>query len=155
MGGAANPEIEAYIDALSDERRNLVETLRSTILDNLDDDFQEEFDFGMLVYSVPLQRYPNTHNGKPIMYAALASHKQYVSLYLMNVYADPVAEQWFTEEFAKSGRKLRMGKSCVRFRKMDDIPLELIGQAIARDTPESFIQTATRAREAAKQSRTR
>ena len=116
------------------------------MLANLDDGFVEIIDFGMIVYAIPLERYPDTYNGRPLMYAALASQKRYVSLYLMGVYADPNVADWFHREYRETGKRLDMGKSCVRFRKLDDVPFELIGAAIARYDAPSFIETANHAR---------
>lgn len=94
----------------------------------------------MIGYVIPLYRYPDTYNKQPLGVAALASQKNYMSVYLHNVYADPDSEQWFTEEYKKTGKRMDMGKSCVRFRKLDDLPVELIGQAVARTPVEKFIR---------------
>ena len=94
--------------------------------------------FGMIVYCVPLETYPVTYNGHPLEYAALASQKNYVSVYLMDVYADPEAARWFNERYLATGKRLDMGKSCVRFRHLDDVPLALIGEAIARTSVAEF-----------------
>jgi len=81
-----------------------------------------------------------TYNAQPLEYAALASQKNYMSLYLMDIYGDKEAEQWFTERYRASGKRLNMGKSCVRFKKLDDLPLDLIGKAIGRTKVTEFIQ---------------
>lgn len=139
-------DVQPYIDGLEPDRREMVSSLRAEILRNLPEGFQEMIDFGMVVYAVPLERYPDTYNGKPLMYAALASQKRHVSVYLMGIYSDPGTEQWFLDEYAKTGKRLDMGKSCVRFRKAVDIPLELIGRAIARQSVDSFIEQYENAR---------
>ena len=89
---------------------------------------------------IPLERYPITYNRLPLAYASLASQKNYMSLYLMNVYGDTKTERWFTERYKASGRKLNMGKSCVRFKTLEDLPLDLIGEVIARTTVVDFIE---------------
>ena len=137
MAGPGN--VEDYIAGLPDERRSAIASLRDLILAHLPEGYAEEIDFGMIAYVVPLARYPQTYNGHPLMYAALASQKNYMSLYLMNIYGDPETQRWFTEEFKNRGKKLDIGKSCVRFRKLDDLPLDVIGQAIAKTPPNEWI----------------
>ncbi len=96
--------------------------------------------FGMIGYVIPLERYPVTYNRQPLMYAALASQKNYMSLYLMNIYGNPDDQKWFVGAYKDSGKKLNMGKSCVRFKKLEDLPVELIGKAIARSSVDEFIE---------------
>jgi len=93
--------------------------------------------YGMISYVAPLERFPDTYNGQPLAIASLASQKAYASLYVMNVYGDKVTRDWFTKEFKASGKRLDMGKACVRFRRLDDLPLGLIGEAIARSAVEA------------------
>ena len=131
---------EAYIAGLPLERREAVAEVRRVILDNLLPGYEEGMQHGMISYHVPLQRYPNTYNGRALGLAALASQKAYMSLYLLGVCFDPESERWFRERFANSGRKLNMGKSCVRFKKLDDLPLGVIGEAISRISPEYLIE---------------
>ena len=138
MPGTGN--VEDYIAGLPEERRCAIASLRNHILAHLPEGYSEEMDFGMIAYVVPLDRYPQTYNGHPLMYAALASQKNYMSLYLMNIYGDPATSQWFTEEFKARGKKLDMGKSCVRFKKLDDLPLDVIGEAIAKTSPAEWIE---------------
>jgi hypothetical protein len=88
---------------------------------------------------VPLSRLPETYNGQPLGLAAVANQKHYMSLYLNSVYGDPETEAWFRQAYAASGRRLDMGKSCVRFRRLSDLPLEVIGQAIARVDLDRFV----------------
>ena len=124
--------VEEYLYGLSPERREAVSAVRQAVLSNLPDGYEEIMDFGMIAYVVPLARVPKTYNGHPLMYAAISSEKNYVSVHLMNVYADPETTQWFVERYNATGKKLDMGKSCVRFRKLDDLPLDLIGEAVVR-----------------------
>lgn len=136
--GAATPQ--AYLAELSPGRRETIARVREVILDNLPQGYEEGMHYGMIDYHIPLERYPNTRNRQPLTIAALASQKNYMSLYLMGVYSDPDTERWFKERFEASGKKLSMGKSCVRFKKLEDLPLEVIGEAIARIPPEEFVE---------------
>ncbi|MCH7706606.1 MAG: DUF1801 domain-containing protein [Chloroflexi bacterium] len=132
--------VEEYLAELTPDRREAISTVRQIVLDHLPEGYQEAMHHGMIGYVIPLERYPVTYNGQALEYAALASQKNYMSLYLMNVYSDKEIEEWFTSEYKASGKKLDMGKSCVHFKKLDDLPLELIGQVIARTQVSAFIE---------------
>jgi len=131
---------ETYIAELSPERREIITELRKVILDNLPEGYEEGMQYGMISYHIPLDRYPDTYNKQPLGVAALASQKNYLSLYLLSVCYDPATEEWFKDRFADSGKKLNMGKSCVRFKKLDDLPLEVIAEAVAHISPEELIK---------------
>jgi hypothetical protein len=130
--------VEEYLDSLPEDRRAVVAAVREVILKNLPAGYQETMNWGVISYEIPLERYPKTYNKQPLMYAGLAAQKNYFAVYLMTVYS-PQLEAWFREEFKKAGKKLDMGKACVRFRKLDDLPLDVIGQVIARTPPEKYI----------------
>ncbi|MEX0761608.1 MAG: DUF1801 domain-containing protein [Dehalococcoidia bacterium] len=132
--------VDEYLDELPPERREAISTVRSVILDNLPEGYEESMQYGMISYVIPLQAYPDTYNKQALAYASLASQKNYMSLYLMNVYGEPGSEQWFHERYKASGKKLDMGKSCVRFKKLDDLPLDLIAETIASTPPTRFIE---------------
>ena len=141
--------VAEYLAELTPERREAVEVVRKVILDNVPAGYEETMQYGMISYVVPLKRYPAGYLGKadvPLCYAGLAAQKNYISLYLMNIYGDKKAEAWFKEEYKKSGKKLDMGKSCVRFKKLEDVPLDVIGEAIARTSIDDFIAQYERAR---------
>ena len=123
---------DGYIAGLDGERRELVATLRDTINSHLPEGYVEEMAWGMLTWSVPLAESGPTYNGKPLAYAALASQKNYVSVYLMGLYSDGTDLGWFKEQYAERGLKLDMGKSCVRIKHLDEVPLEVLGEAIGR-----------------------
>ena len=89
---------------------------------------------------VPLARYPKTYNGHPLQYAAVSSEKSYVSVHLMSIYADAQSQRWFVDSYKATGKKLKMGKACVRFNNLDDLPLDLIGEAVSRTTMEEWIR---------------
>ncbi len=129
---SAATTVKDYLESLPAERREAIETVRRVILDNLPKGYEESMSLGMLAYSVPLSRLPDTYNGQPLWYAALASQKNYMAVYLMTVYGDKTMEQWFRSRYKACGKKLDMGKSCIRFKKLDDLPLDLIGEVIAK-----------------------
>ena len=138
--------VEEYLDELTDDRRETVEAVRDVVRANLPDGYEETVQFGMISYVVPLERYPKTYNRQALQYAALASQKNYVSLYLMNVYGNEETERWFVDRYRASGKRLDMGKSCVRFKSIDDLPLDLIGETIARTPVDDFIALYEKAR---------
>ncbi len=128
-----------YLSELGDGRREAVAAVRSVILDNLPDGYEETMQYGMISYVVPFSVLADTYNGQPLMYIALASQKQHMSLYLTNVYGDESVEKWFKERYLATGKKLNMGKSCVRFRKLDDLPLDLVAEVVARTPIDEFV----------------
>ena len=132
--------VQDYLDELPDDRRESMQAVRQVVLDNLPDGYEEMMLYGMIGWAIPLEVYPETYNGHPLAYASLGNQKNYMSLYLMNVYGDQVTEEWFKERFVASGKKLNMGKSCVRFKRADDLPLDLIGEVISRTPAEDYIR---------------
>ena len=138
--------VEEYLDDLPPERLEAIETVRETILANLPDGYEEAMNWGMITYQVPLSRYPDTYNKQPLMMAALASQKNHMAVYLTGVYADDESREEFLAAYRETGKRLDMGKSCVRFRKLDDLPVELIGEAVGRYSVDEFIDLSERAR---------
>jgi uncharacterized protein YdhG (YjbR/CyaY superfamily) len=132
--------VEQYLAELPDDRRSAIETVRDTILENLPEGYVEEMNWGMITYSVPLETYPTTYNEQPLMYAALASQKNHMAVYLSGVYADEERREAFLDRYRETGKRLDMGKSCVRFRRIDDLPVELIGDTIAGIDVDTFIE---------------
>jgi hypothetical protein len=139
--------VQEYLDELPEERRSVIATVRDIILRNLPEGYKECLSFGMIGYVVPLERYPDTYNGQPLAYVGLAAQKSHYAVYLTCTYQDPEKEAWFRDAFQKAGKKLDMGKSCVRFKKLQDLPLDVIGQAVAGTTPEDFIASYEAARQ--------
>ena len=131
---------EQYLSELDDDRRQQLATVRNVVLDNLPDGYEESMQYGMITYIVPLSTLADTYNGQPLMYAALASQKRHMALYLTNVYGDESVEKWFRARYIETGKRLDMGKSCVRFRKLDDLPLELVGEVVAKTPIDEFIE---------------
>ncbi len=138
--GASDPD--GYLAELPPDRAETLGRVRETILANLPDGFVELMDFGMVTYAVPLERYPDTYNGHPLMLAGLASQKRHLAVYLMVEGAD---EEWFRARYAESppgraGRRLDMGKSCLRFSRLEDVPLDLVGETVARYDVDQWIE---------------
>ena len=133
------PSVEEYLAELPEDRRQAISRVREVILANLPEGFEETMQYGMPSYIVPFERYPTTYNGQPLAVASLASQKNYMSLYLMSVYGE--RDQQFREEYERTGKRLDMGKSCVRFRSVDDLPLDLIARTIAATSVDDFIRT--------------
>lgn len=127
--------IEQYLSEMPEDRRAAIATVRHVILKNLDKDYEEGMQYGMIGYYVPHRIYPagyHTDPKQPLPYVCLASQKDYMSLYMMPVYGEGVEESWFRDEWAKTGKKLDMGKSCIRFKHLEDLALNVIGEAIRR-----------------------
>src|SRR5438046_900300 len=127
--------VERYLAALPQDRRSAIEAVREVILENLDKDYEEGMQYGMIGYYVPHRVFPAGYHcdpKQPLPFAALASQKGYMALYLMAVYGDADHQAWFRDAWAKTGKKLDMGKACVRFKKLADLPLSVIGEVIRR-----------------------
>ena len=135
--------VDAYLSELPDDRRTAIAAVRATILEHLPAGFEEGMQYGMVGYYVPLERFPDTYNGQPLAVAALASQKRHMALYLMGVYGGDDAR--FREEWLATGRKLDMGKSCVRFRQLGEVALDVVGAAIARTSVDDLIAAHERA----------
>lgn len=131
--------VEAYLKELPPERREVVAAVRRMVLKHLPKGYVEAMAFGMIGYGVPLERYPDTYNGQPLAYVAVAAQKNYYSLYLMSVYADSAEERALRAAFAKAGKKLDMGKCCVRFRQLADLEMAALGKAIAASSVDQFV----------------
>lgn len=131
--------IEQYLDGLDAERRELVEKVRRLINENIPAGYSEGIGFGMISWTVPLETYPDTYNKQPLMYAGLASQKNYVSLYLMCTYSSEPRRQHFEDAVRASGMRVNLGKSCVRFKRLEDLPIEAVAETIASTSVEAFI----------------
>ena len=135
--------VEQYLAELPEDRREALGAVRATILEHLPEGFEEGIQYGMISYAIPLERFPDTYNGEPLGVAALASQKRHMALYLMGIYGGD--HEWFRERWRATGKKLDMGKSCVRFRRLEDVPLDVVGEAIARVSPDDLIAAHERA----------
>ena len=139
--------VEDYLAEIPRDRRATIEGVRTVILQHLPEGFTEGMQHGMIGYYIPRERYPHTYNGEPLAIAALANQKRYISLYLMGIYANEDDAWWFREQWTLSGKRLDMGKSCVRFRKLDDVPLDVVAEAVARTSVDDFIADYERTRD--------
>ena len=131
--------VKAYLQELPKDRKAAIEKVRSTILKYLPKGYEEVTNWGMITYQVPLKYYPDTYNKKPLMYAALASQKNHMAVYLTGIYIDKKHQQEFEKAYQETGKKYDVGKSCVRFKKIEDLPLNLIGKSIASLDMEKFV----------------
>ncbi len=138
--------VAAYLAALPPERRRPLTEVRRVIKRHLPRGYRETMNWGMISYEVPLRRYPDTYNGQPLCYAGLASQKGYASLYLMAAYGSPATARFLREGFRTAGKKLDMGKSCIRFRRADDLALDVVGRVIASLPVDEFVARAKSAR---------
>lgn len=138
--------VSEYLDSLPEDRRPVVEAVRDEINAQLPEGYVEQLDWGMISWVVPLSAHPDTYNGKPLCYAALANQKRHVAVYLMGLYAEAPELAWFRDQYAERGLALDMGKSCVRFRSLDELPLDVLGQVIAMIPAEEFVARAEAAR---------
>jgi len=140
MVRSAAATVEEYLLELPRDRMEGIQAVRQVVLDNLPPGYVETMNWGMITYEIPLDRYPKTYNKQPLMYAALASQKRHMAVYLMCVYSHEESRTWFEERYKASGKKLDMGKSCVRFRRVEDLPLDLIAETIAGTSVEEYIK---------------
>ena len=131
--------VEEYLSELPKERRMVLEAVREVILDNLPNGYEEVMNWGMITYQVPLTIYPDTYNKQPLMYAALSSQKNHMSVYLIGIYMDDEVRSDFKAKYLATGKRYDIGKSCVRFKKLEDLPLPLIGEVIAIYGVDEFI----------------
>ena len=134
--------VAEYLKSLPDDRRVAIEAVRKVILANLDKDYQEEMQYGMIGYSVPHSVYPAGYHcdpKQPLPFAGLASQKNHMAVYLMCIYGNPDQAAWFTSAWKKTGKKLDMGKSCIRFKKLEDLALDVIGETIKRVPAKKYI----------------
>lgn len=134
--------VKAYLAELPPDRRKAIEAVRKVILANLDPDIEEGMQYGMIGYAVPHRVYPDGYHcdpKQPLPYAGLASQKQYMSLYVMSVYSMPGEEKWVRERFEAAGKKLDMGKCCIRFKSLDDLPLDVVGELFRRVSAKDHI----------------
>lgn len=131
--------VDQYLAELPDARRAAIEEVREVILANLPQGYEETMNWGMISYEVPLERYANTYNKQPLGYASLASQKNHMAVYLSTIYTSDEAAATFEQQYRATGKRYDVGKSCVRFRRIDDLPLDLIGRVIAATPVDEYI----------------
>ena len=137
--------VAEYLESLPQERKGPMNDLRDTILENLPDGFEEQMSYGMIGYVVPHSLYPNGYHCDtklPLPFLNIASQKNFIAVYHNGIYADPKLLKWFTDEYPKHVKtKINMGKSCIRFKKVDQLPLELIGELVTKVSVDEWIST--------------
>ncbi len=140
MVSSKTTSVEQYLADLQDDRREILTTVRAVILQNLSDGFEETMTWGMPTYEIPLNTFAETYNKKPLMYAAIAAQKNHNAIYLNAVNCDPEIDKMLREGYQAAGMTLNMGKSCIRFKKLEQVPLDVIGQVIASYDVDGFIE---------------
>ena len=141
-----SPSVSTFLAAIPEDRRADVERVRAVIRRHLPKGYEEVVSRNMLVYQVPLDRYPDTYNGHPLWYAALASEKSYLSLHLMPIYGDTKLAVRLDEGFRAAGKKVNRGKSCIHFATADDLALDVIGQIVEAFPIDRWVQIAESAK---------
>ena len=140
MVQSAAVNVEEYMAELPPDRAAVISDVRELVLDNLPDGVEESMNFGMIVYEIPLSRYPDTYNGKPLMFLALAAQKNYYALYLHGVYSSEPISDRLRRAYGEAGMKLDMGKSCVRFKRLDQLLEPAIAEAVSAVTVDEFVE---------------
>jgi len=144
--------VDRYLADLPDDRREAITKIRAVIRKNLPKGFEETIQYGMIGYVVPHKLYPPGYHcdpTQPLPFACLASQKNHMALYLMSIYGHPGLREWFEEAYKASGKKMDIGKSCVRFKKLDDLPLDVIGEAFKKLSVKQYIEMIESRRPAA------
>ncbi|MCF7921739.1 MAG: DUF1801 domain-containing protein [Candidatus Marinimicrobia bacterium] len=131
--------IDAYLNSLPADRAEQITRVRATILDHLPEGYEETMNWGMITYQVPLSVYPDTYNKQPLMYAALASQKNHMAVYLSGIFMYEEKHRAFEQAYRETGKRFDAGKSCVRFRTLENLPLDLIGKTIASIPMADFV----------------
>jgi hypothetical protein len=132
--------VDEYLGSLPENHRVVLEPVRETVRRNLPKGYQETMQGKFISYVIPLSRYPKTYNGHALWYVAITVQKNYYSLYLMAPYGDEKELSHLQEGFKRAGKKLDMGKSCIRFKKLDDLPLDVIGASVARVPVDEYVR---------------
>ena len=133
-------KLDNYLNELPEDRRDMMIEIRNVILDNLPKGYEERMNWGMISYEIPLETYPDTYNKQPLSYVAVASQKRHMAIYLMGCYMDQEQTKLLHDAFDVMGVKPNMGKSCVRFTKLEKIPLETIGKLVGMMSVDDYIK---------------
>ena len=134
--------VKEYLSELPPDRKTAISAVRKVILKNLPRGFEEMMQYGMIGYSVPHSVYPPGYHcdpKQPLPFVGLASQKNHMAVYMMNIYMDKETENWFVKAYKAAGKKLDIGKSCIRFKKLDDLALDVIGQAVGKKSVKKYI----------------
>ena len=153
MVSSSATSVDSYLSELTPERSRDVAKLRELCLNHLPAGLEEAMNWGMISYQVPFSTVEQTYNSQPLLFAAIASQKQYVSLYLMSIYAFDEAREKFESDWRASGMKLNVGKACIRFRNLDSAPLDVIQRALGQVTVEEYVSRYLEVRGSARKMR--
>lgn len=137
---------DQYVAELPEQQREVIAAMRKLIRKHLPKGYDETIGWGMLTWGIPLEKYPNTYHGQPLGYLGLCAQKNYYSLYMLGPYGDPEEDAKLRAAFKAAGKKLDMGKSCLRFKKLEDLELDAIAKAIASTPPKRLIELYEAAR---------
>ena len=132
--------VEEYLNEIPLDQLGSIKKVRKEVLENLPDGYEEGMLYGMIGYYIPLSEYSETYNGQPLVYVSIGAQKNYISVYLMGIYSDDELRKWFEGKYKESGKKMNIGKSCVRFKSYDDLPKGLVGEAVTKITPQDYIE---------------
>ena len=146
MAASTATTVAQYLAELPPDRRAVVARVRDVVREHMPAGYEESMAWGLICWSVPLSRFRDTHNGQPLGYAFLGAQKHYYVLHLTALYMDPERDAEFRRAYGATGRRLDMGKGCVRFRTLEALPLDVVAQAIARTTPEEYVAIYERGR---------
>ena len=136
----------AYLASLPPERRKVIAAVRAVVRKRLPKGYVETMNWGMLSYEIPLNRYPDTYNKRPLMYLALAAQKNNYAFYMTGVSGEKALMDRLVAAYAAAGKKLEMGKSCLQFKTLEELPLDIIGDIVASTPVERRIEVAEAAR---------
>jgi hypothetical protein len=132
--------VDEYIDSLPEARRIAIRAVREAVNSKLPPGYEEGIVYNMISWFVPFTRLAETYNNQPLCLASLGAQKSHMALYLMSVYGDDKLRAWFEKAFKAAGKKLDMGKSCVRFKKLEDLPLDVISEAISKVSVDAYVE---------------
>ncbi len=138
------PTVEQYLAELPDNRRQAIEAVIGVVRENLPKGYEEAMNWGMICWQVPLEVEPDTYNGQPLLFASLASQKRHMALYMMSVYQDEVKRDRLLTAYEVMGRKPNMGKSCIRFTRLEHLPLDVIAELIRESPMYEFVAASKR-----------
>ena len=140
--------VDDYLDELAPDRREVIEEVLAVIRENLPGGYEEGILWGMVCWYIPLERYPDTYNGQPLGIAALAAQKRHYAVYLFSIYEDEELREEFERRYRESGKRMDVGKACVRFTKLENLPLDVIAWAVSQTGVEERIERYERSRSA-------
>ncbi|HEX8113298.1 MAG TPA: DUF1801 domain-containing protein [Kofleriaceae bacterium] len=146
MATSSAKTVDEYLAALPADRRAALAAVRDTINKRIPRGYEHGMLYGGPAWYVPRSRLAETYNGQPLAVAVLASQKQYMALYLMTVYGDTKLNAWFRKAYAATGKKLDMGKSCIRFKTLDALPLDVVGEAVSKVSVDDYVKVYEKSR---------